>query len=156
MKATDISAQLVNAQELHLQHPESFEIPCPDELKALAPYDFVKICNGKERFWVKITDVDVLGNNLTGIIDNKLIDEYIEYNYGDMVSFRKCHVYTIKEDIRKLIKAKITEMKISQKTLAKLCWTTEAIISNFLNYKADVSLKLLYRICRNLEIQNPA
>jgi hypothetical protein len=56
--------------------------------------DFVKISNGKERFWVQILDCVVRDNNLLviGKIDNHLIGTY-SYKYGDIIMFGSDKIY---------------------------------------------------------------
>lgn len=87
-----ITDRWINAQEYQKKFPESFQAPNHDELSSLKIGDFVKICNGKERFWVIIEKLD--GNQLTGRVDNILVFS-CGYSRGDRVSFQKDHIYNI-------------------------------------------------------------
>jgi uncharacterized protein YegJ (DUF2314 family) len=54
--------------------------------------DFVKISNGKERFWVKV--IDLKKNLVLGIVSNNLIFNN-ELNMGDLVKFEKKYILEI-------------------------------------------------------------
>tara|TARA_B110001452_G_C14924099_1_gene323147 strand:- start:287 stop:529 length:243 start_codon:yes stop_codon:yes gene_type:complete len=54
--------------------------------------DYVQICNGTERFWVKI--VSIKENAIIGLVNNYLQLKR-NYKYGDKVLFGKQHIYEI-------------------------------------------------------------
>ena len=79
----------IDAEEMARLHPKAFAYPDTTNLQV---GELVKLCNGRERFWVLLTAID--DNSLTGTIDNQLVDE-TGYNFGDMISFGKQHVYQV-------------------------------------------------------------
>ena len=85
-------SKFIDAQEMHKQHPDTFEVPFKSELDAIKEGSTVKVCNGKERFWTQVTDVD--GDKLTATVDNNLIDSD-GINLGDTIHFEKKNVYCV-------------------------------------------------------------
>jgi hypothetical protein len=84
----------INAQEMHLRHPDTFDAPSYTELAAIRPGDSVKVCAGYERFWVTVTEATE--SALTGTVDNDLIytnDHGL--SYGDTISFPRGYAYAI-------------------------------------------------------------
>ena len=82
--------ELADAQALGRQH-DTFNAPKKKDLKEVAKGSKVKICNGKERFWVQVesrTDDLFLGH-----IRNKLL--FSSYTYGDMIAFEENNIYDI-------------------------------------------------------------
>lgn len=59
-------------------------------LSELEHGDYVKVWNGKEKFWVMITAIK---NNLTlyGIISSRL--KLSSYTHGDIISFHTKHIF---------------------------------------------------------------
>ena len=85
----------IDAQEMEKLHPDTFEAPSKKELKNLKVDDSVKICNGRERFWVTITKIGKQNNQkLRGTVNNNLVDP-VEYDFGDEVKFEKRHIYIV-------------------------------------------------------------
>ena len=84
----------VDAQEMHREHPTTFEVPTEEELSSLKYGDFVKICNIDERFWIQIESVNHETEDIVGRIDNDLIDDS-NYDLGDIVAIKKLHIYQI-------------------------------------------------------------
>ena len=58
----------IDAQEMEKLHPDTFEAPLQSRLDEIIIHDTVKICNGQERFWVIITEIN--DQKLKGLIDN--------------------------------------------------------------------------------------
>jgi len=82
----------VNAQEMRIKHPNTFEAPVKEELDAIKIGDSVKVCaDNKERFWVTVTNVE--GDIITGTVDNDLVD--VNLAYGEEINFKKSNVYSI-------------------------------------------------------------
>lgn len=82
----------VNAQEMLAKHPDTFYAPSKEDLDAIKIGDSVKVCaDNKERFWVTVTSVE--GENITGTVDNDLVD--VDLTYGEPVTFKKENVYNI-------------------------------------------------------------
>lgn len=89
---------IVDAQQMHSENPESFEVPAHRELDALGRDCVVKICVGNERFWTKIIHVD--GEKITAIIQNDLLNtDQHGLNYNDVIEFEKKNVYSIWVDL---------------------------------------------------------
>jgi len=86
--------KFVDAQKMHKNHPRKFEIPSKEAIKDIKKGDFVKICNGKERFWVKVIGPGEKKYSFSGVIKNELIDPE-KYNYGTKIEFRHRNIYQI-------------------------------------------------------------
>ena len=85
---------LVNAKEIHVQHPNTFHYPSEQQLENIFVGSWVKISNGIERFWVIV--VEIINDKFIGKIDNVLIfDE--GYNFDDLIEFELINVYDISE-----------------------------------------------------------
>ena len=82
--------QLVDAVEMAQQSPHTFHLP---NLKGLKVGDIVKVCNGFERFWVILTEINI-GNMCQGIVDNLLVFP-CGYDLGDMLHFEKRNIYQV-------------------------------------------------------------
>lgn len=81
-----------DAQEMHRANPITFEAPTQEELDALVPEMFVKVCAGRERFWAIIQKIE--GDKITAIIDNILVCSDLHGLYfRDEIEFEKRHVY---------------------------------------------------------------
>lgn len=86
-------AGFIDAQQMHKDHPETFEVPSKEELDAIKPGDNVKVCvNDQERFWVLVTEVN--GDKITGMVNNKLLGDY-GFDYEDTIKVLKRNVYSI-------------------------------------------------------------
>ena len=46
---------LINADEMHRQHPDTFHRPSDQDLRAIDAGSLVKVCGNGERFWVEVT-----------------------------------------------------------------------------------------------------
>jgi hypothetical protein len=88
-----IADDLVDAQAMHLKYPDTFEVPSASELNRLKPGDSVKVCNGKERFWVKIKEIGD-DTNLIVSVNNQLLWP-IDYDYESDIIIKKKHIYAI-------------------------------------------------------------
>lgn len=84
----------IDAQEMHNENPESFEVPSKEDLAKLKKYDLVKVCTGGERFWVMISSVD--GEKITGRIQNNLVNtDQHGLHLKDEVTFEKRNIYSV-------------------------------------------------------------
>jgi len=85
--------RLIDAQKMHEQHPDTFEVPDPEELQAIQESDYVKVGfeDLAERMWVLVRRCD--GDTITGTLANMPLGDGIEY--GDLVSLERRHVYAI-------------------------------------------------------------
>lgn len=85
----------LDAEEMNRRFPDSFAKPSTDELSQITKQCHVKICNGYERFFVKITKITT--KYLYGEVANTLIGGK-PYNIGDTVKFKRQHVLLVKTD----------------------------------------------------------
>ena len=82
----------VDAQQMRLQYPDTFEAPNKEELDDIEPNDSVKVCvNDVERFWVTVTEID--GNVIKGTVDNYVT--LVPLTIDEEIEFEKRHVYSI-------------------------------------------------------------
>lgn len=91
---TDI--EFVNAQRMAIEHPDSFEAPTLEELAALVVGDVVKVCDNQERFWTVIKELKE-NDVIVAEVNNNLISGQ-EFNLGDLIEFKKCHIYAIHKE----------------------------------------------------------
>lgn len=95
MKKPIKNPDLVNAIERHREYPNTFEIPLQEDINAIKPGDFAKICTGDERFWVMITQLKEDGK-IVGKIDNHLLfTDNHNLSFGDYVSFYPENIFAI-------------------------------------------------------------
>lgn len=94
--------ELVDAYEMSLKHPDTFEYHTEEEINSIAIGDSVKVNDGKERFWTIIVEINT--DHLVGKIDNELCNDQ-KYNYQSKIIIERRHIYQIrtikrKEEIR--------------------------------------------------------
>ena len=75
------------------QYSGVFDIPTKQNLDGLVAGDSVKISNGFERFFVRVTSIE--GDTIHGRVENHLVGKY-DYDYNDIVRFEKRNVFAIK------------------------------------------------------------
>jgi|SaaInlStandDraft_5_1057022.scaffolds.fasta_scaffold133566_1 hypothetical protein len=73
------------------KHHDTFWAPSAKQI--------VKICNGKERFWVKVEGRQK--KMFIGHIRNNLL--FSTYTFGDMIAFEEKHIYDISYNDQKFI-----------------------------------------------------
>lgn len=88
-----IRPHLINAQQMHQEYPDSFDVPTKEDLRSITVNDYVKISNGQERFWIQICEKCTRGY-LRGIVMNRLIF-HTNYTIGDIIQIHERHVYDI-------------------------------------------------------------
>lgn len=92
-----MSWTIVNGEERHAQHPDTFEIPAERDRKSLRVGDFAKICleggEAGERFWLRVTAKTDDGRYV-GKVDNDLV-VYTEIPLGFEMVFAPEHVLSI-------------------------------------------------------------
>jgi hypothetical protein len=81
--------------DAHLSSNEN--LPTEEELAIIQANDFVKVCNGTERFWIQVIEKKDRGY-FDGIVMNKLIFKSA-YTLGSLVQFHTRHVYQIQHSI---------------------------------------------------------
>lgn len=81
-----------DAEQLALQHPETFTRPGPKRLEALRAEDMAKVCTCNERFWCIVLERN--GKDFRGKVDNDLqhTDEH-GLRVNDIVHFEERHIY---------------------------------------------------------------
>jgi hypothetical protein len=85
---------LIDAQESHRLHPDTFEVPPHSMLVLLCVGQYVKIAIAGERFWVKLTKVT--DATLSGWIDNTLVrSDRHGLKRGDVVEFERRHIHAV-------------------------------------------------------------
>lgn len=85
----------VNAHEMRAKYGSGFHVPSKKDLDNLKISDTVKVCNGRERFWTIITNINEY--MITATVDNHLVFDG-GYNLGDTINFKKCNIYDISPD----------------------------------------------------------
>ena len=85
--------RLVDAQQMHQRHPDTFAVPDLVTLNTIRPGDEVKVAfeDLNERMWVLVTDNDA--GTITGTLDNDPIGEGIAC--GDTVTLEPRNVLDI-------------------------------------------------------------
>jgi predicted RNase H-like HicB family nuclease len=83
----------VDAKDMALSHPKTFQAPTESELASICPKCTVKISNGKERFFVLVQKVMDDGT-IEGTVNNHLVCGS-PYNYNDKVRFHKNNVFVV-------------------------------------------------------------
>lgn len=86
----------INAQEAI---SDTFTAPSDEQLNNLREDSIVKISNGRERFFVKITRITK--TYIIGIVSNELVCGS-EYNVGDYVSFNIYNIFKIQDDASRM------------------------------------------------------
>lgn len=81
----------IDAQQMKQTHPDTFEVPDQNDLRALKVGDTVKVCAFRERFWAEITAIE--GDKITARVDNILLTTFLKYK--DMIEFEPRHIYDI-------------------------------------------------------------
>ncbi len=96
----------VNAEEMNRLHASTFNKPTAEDLAFVKKHTFVKISNGYERFYVQITKVS--SRYLFGMVSNELVN-LREYNYGDIVKFKRNHVLVVRKPKEQLRNTKMMQ-----------------------------------------------
>lgn len=91
-KKTKAKPEFIDAQEMAKKHPATFEAPTKEDLDAIKPEHFVKVCHAQERFWNIVKKIK--GNKITAEVNNDLIGDH-PFKCGDTIEFEKRHVYSI-------------------------------------------------------------
>ena len=88
---TDIAEYLVDAQELHRAHPETFDVPDGAKLANPKPGDTIKIGDGEQRFWTRVVSADA--THITATVDNATGREDRGYGADQLVKYERRHAY---------------------------------------------------------------
>lgn len=84
----------LDAQKMHIKHPDTFYAPSAEELSAIAAGSIVKVSTGNERFWVDVKSVD--GKKITGTVNSHVVcTDAHGLVCGDMVQFSGRNVLQI-------------------------------------------------------------
>lgn len=91
---TNTMPRFVNAQAMKKKH-KAFKAPPLAALATVDRGDYVKICTGNERFWVKITSRKA--GYLYGTVQNKLLNTPKHgLTLRSKVRFKPHHIYAIR------------------------------------------------------------
>lgn len=86
--------KFINAQQMAREFPQTFTAPTADELKAVKVGMHVKLCVGKERFWLKVETIK--DGTLFGCITQDLVRTHLHgLKDGDKLSFHQDNIYQI-------------------------------------------------------------
>ncbi len=85
---------LVDAITLSVLY-NTFKVPSDEEIAAICVGSSIKVCNGDERFWVKVIEVIESGEKWLGRIDNNLIQRGL--CLGDIIEVNHFNIYDIYE-----------------------------------------------------------
>lgn len=99
-----MSYLIINAQEMAMKHPDTFNAPKLEALNAIEPGDFVKICVEEdgvgERFWLKVIGRDHVF--VTGFINNHLAI-IKSLKFGEELKVKLTDIYQILPNLQKII-----------------------------------------------------
>ena len=84
--------EFLDAQQKNKEHPNTFQIPTKNDVDALEPGDFVKICENDERFWVQLSEIG--GDKIVGRVDNDLVYPH-SFKCDDIITFEKKNIMGI-------------------------------------------------------------
>ena len=83
-----------DAQQMAIEHPDTFEAPDRTDLDTIEPGVYVKVCTAGERFWV-MTERK-LNQHIVGTVANDLCrTEQHGLALGMLVRFEERHVYRV-------------------------------------------------------------
>ena len=88
---TDIAEYLMDAQEVHRAHPETFDVPDSAKLANPKPGDTIKIGDGEQRFWTRVVSADA--THITATVDNATAREDRGYGQDQLVKYERRHAY---------------------------------------------------------------
>lgn len=83
----------VDAKKMAIEHPLTFNVPSDKEISKIKLGTNCKLCfDGKERMWVKVTEIKG-PKHFIGILNNDPI--IVENKCGDIIEFEARHIYLI-------------------------------------------------------------
>lgn len=93
-----MSQQFINGVEMNRLHPDTFEIPSPEEKSAIRPGDFIKVGfkegGETERMWLEVKAITPEGL-FQGTLDNDPI--VVSVNWGDSFTVHPDNILSIHE-----------------------------------------------------------
>lgn len=78
--------KFIDAHKIRRDHPKVLK-----NFESVNVGDYVQISNGKERFWVEVTNV---GQKIEGVVKNYLLDDE-QYDYGEKITFKNKNIYEV-------------------------------------------------------------
>lgn len=90
-----MNLELINARDMAIQYPSTFNAPCDKALRDLEPDDYVKVCPGAERFWCRVVTVDTDTRTIMATVANRLIhydlpvDSVLEVGFDNVYDILK-------------------------------------------------------------------
>ena len=88
-----MTIELINAREMAINHPSTFNAPCEECLNDIQGGDYVKICPGEERFWCNVITVDKDNRSIIASVSNRLI--HYDLPVGTVLEIGFDNVYDI-------------------------------------------------------------
>lgn len=89
----------VDARQMARDNPRTFKVPPPNKLAGLRPGKFAKVTwegdKGRERFWIKLTEVSAAEERIAGTVDSDLVLYPDRFKPGTLVRARFKHIYDI-------------------------------------------------------------
>lgn len=93
---TNVSEWMIDAQQMAIDYASTFQAPTAAELDGIAVGMLVKICDGDQRFWTRITGID--GDGVCATVESGTGREDHGYGFGQEVLFEKRHAYIVTND----------------------------------------------------------
>lgn len=84
-----------DAQALHRAQPDAFDVPTAREIAALRHGDAVKVCAGRERFWVQVEGFDDRGGIVGSVANDLLFTGEHGPDFGDEIRLERRHIFEI-------------------------------------------------------------
>tara|TARA_X000000368_G_scaffold366883_1_gene313919 strand:- start:78 stop:770 length:693 start_codon:yes stop_codon:yes gene_type:complete len=114
---TDICEHLVDAQQMHVENPASFEVPDAAKLARPQAGWTAKICDHEQRFWTEVVSAD--DAFITAKVDNHTGCEDRGYGIDQLIKYERRHVYilnTPKEQAQHTLHSLISMGRLPQPT----------------------------------------
>ena len=88
--------ELVNAQEMAQQNPDTFTVPTAEEMAAIEAGTYIKVCAEPERFWIRVESVNP-DNTFTGRVEQSdmVFTQRHDYKHDDEVTVKPENIYSI-------------------------------------------------------------
>ena len=115
--------QLIDATQYADQYKGTFEIPDIEELRQIKKNWVLKVCDGSERFWTQVTEIEfdednIYDSKVTAVIDNHLYYEK-DYDYGTIIEYKLKNIYAVKNPTQERYNA-LREMNLTNEQILHL------------------------------------
>ena len=103
-----MQVHLTDFYKLHNENPRENDFPNMNALKNIKIGDYIKVCNGKEKFWtnvmhVEICEKDLMDSKIIAVVNERLF-ETDDYDIDAMISYQFYNIYGIGSNIDLFIK----------------------------------------------------